>query len=357
MDGIGNFGGGNFGPLGLGDGNNGGNSGIDFGAVLDQLSPAGSASAQGVLYQNQVQGSTQFGYGGSAQGSADVAVGSYDAQASWDPRTMTAEASAEATLVSAHAEGHIQYGDFWAGGSADAEIGHVGARAGVDGKNYQAWGSADAVSASAQANGQVQTPYGGASGYASAEGPSVHAWGKVGTTTGFGVDASVGNAAVGGDLDIAGGKIGGGIGVGGTAGLGLSFGETTAIQLPFVSAHVDASGLPASLALFATGAPVFQIGAAISAGAWTVRAAENLFNNPIGTVKGAVYDAVHAGESVVKGAVHAGESVVKGAVHAGESVVKDAVHAGESVVNGAVNAGKSVVNGAVDGVKKFFSGW
>src|SRR5262245_59143090 len=164
---IGNFGGGNF---GLGDGNNGGGGGIDFGAVLEQLLPAGSASAQGVLYQNQVQGSTQFGDGGSAKGSADVAVGSYDTHSSWDPQTLTAEASADATLASAHAEGHVQYGDFSAGSSADAEIGHVGVSAGVDGKNLQLWGSADAELARAQANGQVQTPYGGASGYASAEG-------------------------------------------------------------------------------------------------------------------------------------------------------------------------------------------
>lgn len=334
MDGIRNFGGGNFGPLGLGDGNNGG-GGNNFGTVLEQLLPAGSASAQGVLYQNQVQGSTQFGDGGSAQGSADVAVGSYHAQTSWDPQTLTAKASAEATLLSAHAEGHVQYGDFSAGGTADAEIGHVDASAGVDGKNFKAWGTTNAVSASAQANGQVQTPYGGASGYASAEGPSVHAHAEVGTTTGFGVDASAGKAAVGGDLDIAGGKIGGGIDVGGKVGLGLSFGETTAIQLPFVSAHVDASGLPASLALFATGAPVFQLGAYIGAGKWGLQAAENLIKDPIGTVKGSVNDAVHAGESVVKGAVHAGENVVNGAVHAGENLV----------------------NGAVNGVKKFFSGW
>ena len=39
MEGIGNFGGSNFGPLGLRDGNNGGGGGIDFGAVLDQLLP------------------------------------------------------------------------------------------------------------------------------------------------------------------------------------------------------------------------------------------------------------------------------------------------------------------------------
>ena len=76
-------------------------------------------------------------------------------------------------------------------------------------------------------------------------------------------------------------------------------GQTTGFELPFVSAHVDASGLPASLALFATGNPVFEIGAAISAGEWGLQAAENLIKDPIGTVKGAVNGAVDAGKSVV----------------------------------------------------------